>query len=87
MPIGRDVGVLVGYLKDFAPDLLRGFFDAEGYATCYVDAARARVGNFHLGVADADMTYLASVNELVRGMGISTKIRRTSRAGTQMRIG
>lgn len=69
----------------FRADFLRGFFDAEGYASIGADASKRRV-NGVVGVASSDLEYLKLVRGLLTQLGVSTTIRITNRKGEPMTI-
>lgn len=84
--LNQDVEKLVEHLKDFARDFLQGFFDAEGYVTCNVDAAWHRVKGIHVGVANTDPDYLHAIRASLDALGFAPHLRVTNKEGRTMTI-
>ncbi len=84
--LNQDVDRLVQYLNAFIPDLLCGFFDAEGYVSWSVDVAGLIVKGFIVGAANTNPDYLGRVKILLAGLGIRAAIRATNKAGSRMTI-
>ena len=77
---------LVAHFRGFESDFLRGFFDAEGYASCSVDSKKMTVSKFCVGVANTQLTYLQSVKTIFEQFAIRSVLRRTNKAGESMTI-
>ncbi|MDV3292712.1 MAG: hypothetical protein LYZ70_00395 [Nitrososphaerales archaeon] len=95
--IDYDTSVLYDYISQplkrleqciqfFKADFLRGFFDAEGYVSCYVDASGKRLGGLIIGAANTNLEYLRIVRNHLARLGIKSSIRRTNRRGESMTI-
>ena len=84
--LDQDVRVLVEHLKDFIPDFLRGFFDAEGYVSCSLDAVTRRVNHMCVGVANTNLGYLHLVNDGLKSFGLHFGLRSTNKNGQLMTI-
>ena len=82
----HDIEWLAEYLKDFVPDFLRGFFDAEGYASCRVDLVTHRVPRMTVGAANTNLDYFGCIRGLLALRGISSGLHRTNKAGQSMTI-
>lgn len=84
--MSQSLARLRGCIWGFKADFLRGFFDAEGYASCHVDASSRRMGYFRVGAANTNRGYLELAKRLLNAMNIESSIRITNRAGTSMTI-
>ncbi len=70
----------------FKRDFLRGFFDAEGYASCGVNVRSKSTGAVFVGVANTKIGYLGLVRELLDSLGIRGNLRKTNEKGQLMTI-
>jgi len=84
--LNQDVETLVEYLRMFAKDFLRGFFDAEGYVSAVIDFRTSTLQTILVGVANTNTEYLSTVAGILSQLGIKTKIRPTNRRGEVMTI-
>ena len=84
--LNHDIEWVVEYLKDFVSDFIRGFFDAEGYASCRVDLVAGRVPRMIVGAANTNLDYLDCVRRLLALRGIRPGLHRTNKAGQKMTI-
>ena len=84
--LNQEFKALVAYLRMFAKDFLRGFFDAEGYVSAVIDFGKGALVSILVGVANTNNEYLSSVARALSHLGIKTKIRRTNRRGEVMSI-
>jgi intein-encoded DNA endonuclease-like protein len=84
--LNQPAEALAVYLRDFARDFLRGFFDAEGYASCVVNTTKKRITGFRVGVANTKPSNLELVDRLLEAKGIRASLHRTNRAGGFMNI-
>ena len=82
----HDMEWLAEYLRDFVPDLLRGFFDAEGYVSPVINFERAPLDSVIVGAANTNMEYLKTVATLLSGLGIWSRMRATNKRGQTMTI-
>ena len=82
----HDIEWLAEYLKDFVPDFLRGFFDAEGYVSAVLNLRRASLDSMVVGAANTNTQYLETVRALLFGLGIRSSIRATNKRGQTMTI-
>ncbi len=77
---------LLAHFKNWERHFLRGFFDAEGYASCGVDVGRHKITEFIIGAANSRMDYLLKFRELLESLGFHPRLRCTNRAGGAMMI-
>lgn len=84
--LNQDVQTLIEYLEGFIADFLRGFYYAEGYASCSVDTDRRVIRNIQVGVVNTNPDYLTLVTNLLQSLGLSPHIHRTNRRGQKMAI-
>jgi intein-encoded DNA endonuclease-like protein len=84
--LDQSVEKLVDHLKGFKRDFLRGFFDAEGYASCSVDTVRMKVSKFCVGAVNTRDEYLKPVKLMLEQIGLHPHLRRTNKAGQSMTI-
>ena len=84
--LNHDIGWLVEYLKDFVPDFIRGFFDAEGYVSAVLNFRKANLYSIIVGAANTNTQYLETVRDLLFGLGIRSRIRATNKRGQTMTI-
>lgn len=77
---------LLPVVESSANMFLRGFFDAEGYATQSTSHDSKTPGSVRVGAANCVLDYLRLVQQLLLTLGIPSTLRRTNKAGQQMTV-
>jgi intein-encoded DNA endonuclease-like protein len=85
--LNQPVERLADYLCEFERDFLRGFFDAEGYCTCPLNARLRKLYSITVGIANSKIRNLKVMGRLLRDLGLSYSVRRTNKKGGKMTIG
>jgi hypothetical protein len=95
--VNYDSAVLYDYLQQtlegqislidaFPAMFLRGFFDAEGYATQSLYQQSHTLTSISVGAANCNLEYLNLVRRLLSSLGIDSGLRVTNKAGQVMEI-
>jgi len=78
-----DFTTLIGLFPEM---FLRGFFDAEGYATPMLKHSQKRFAGIMLGVVNTNADYLTAVQNLMLSFGLHSRFVTTHKAGDPMTI-
>ncbi len=84
--LNQPLAILLDSLEGFESEFLQGFFDAEGYVTCNVDAKARRVRGFQIGAANTNMEYLDACKSRLAKFGLAGRIRVTNKRGQTMKV-
>jgi hypothetical protein len=84
--LNRPIKELAAHFEGFEQDLLRGFFDAEGYASPVMNHIAKRLDSIMVGAANTNLSYLKELGRLLGNFGLLWSIRRTNKKGGRMTI-
>ncbi len=71
-------------IESFPSDFLRGFFDAEGFASPKLNHKKQLFSGIEIGAANTNLDYLALVSDFLTGLGIESRLAKTHKIGEAM---